>query len=160
MIGARDPDLGLSIVGYYLSLKKMNEVMTAKRLPADYRDAIATFADHFDHLFKKNILYETHKVFYCYFSITWKRTDNENEAEDIDNIEEVQSGGRCLTWAGVQTLLHEVPLQDGHGGGAEAEADREGGEPRVHGEVHRRGQQRGALAGRRGSAGRGGGRGL
>ena len=98
----------------------MNEVMTAKRLPADYRDAIATFADHFDHLFKKNILYETHKVFYCYFSITWKRTDNENEAEDIDNIEEVQSGGRCLTWAGVQTLLHEVPLQDGHGGGAES----------------------------------------
>ena len=129
MIGARDPDLGLSIVGYYLSLKKMNEVMTAKRLPADYRDAIATFADHFDHLFKKNILYETHKVFYCYFSITWKRTDYENEAEDIDNIEEVQSGGRCLTWAGVQILLHKVPLQDCRGGRAEAEAGREGGEP-------------------------------
>ena len=44
----------------------MNEVMTAKRLPADYRDAISNFKEHFDHLYKKNILYETHKVFYYF----------------------------------------------------------------------------------------------
>ena len=67
IIGAKDPDLGLAIVGYYLSLKKMNEVMTAKHRPVDYREAISTFKEHFDHLFTQNILYETHKVFISAF---------------------------------------------------------------------------------------------
>ena len=67
IIGAKDPDLGLSIVGYYLSLKKMNEVMTAKHRPVDYREAISTFKEHFHHLYTQNILYETHKVFISAF---------------------------------------------------------------------------------------------
>ena len=48
IIGARDPNLGLSIVGYYLSLKKMNKVMTTMRLMADFRNATATFKDYFE----------------------------------------------------------------------------------------------------------------
>ena len=67
IIGARDPDLGLSIVGYFLSLKRMNEVMTAKRRPVDFREAISTFKEHFHHLYTQNILYETHKVFISAF---------------------------------------------------------------------------------------------